>query len=71
MGVFLFDKAELTFTYLTTLINILDSYSFQLQTLPLHFFSRFISKEILNNPTLQLLCDLKFYDTLKQCNFNK
>jgi|JI8StandDraft_1071087.scaffolds.fasta_scaffold838445_2 hypothetical protein len=44
MGVFLFDKAELTFTYLSQLIDLLDRMGFQLQTIPLHFFARFIAK---------------------------
>lgn len=44
MGVFLFEKAELTYTYITYLIDMLDALGFQIQTLPLHFFVRFLSK---------------------------
>lgn len=71
MGVFLFDKAELTFTYLNQLIDLLDRMGFQLQTIPLHFFVRFMAKEVLNNPTLMLLCDLRLCSTLRRCNFAK
>ncbi len=44
MGVFLFDKAELTFTYLTYLVQMFDMYGFHIQTIPLHFFLRFLSR---------------------------
>lgn len=71
MGLFLFDKAELTFTYLTQLISLFDQMGFHLQTIPLHFFTRFMAKEILNNPTLLLLCDLKLCATLRKCEFPK
>lgn len=71
MGVFLFDKAELTFTYLVQLIDLLDRMGFQLQTIPLHFFARFIAKEVLNNATLLLQCELKMCSTLKKCSFAK
>jgi hypothetical protein len=71
MGVFLFDKAELTFTYITHLIDLMDRMAFQLQTIPLHFFARFLAKEILNNPTLLMLSELKLCETLRRCNFAK
>lgn len=60
MGKFLFDKAQLTYTYVNHLITIFEKCGLQVHCIPLLVFQRFFVKEILNNNYLQLLVDVRF-----------
>lgn len=59
MGTYTFEKPELTFSYVNHLIHIFDMYGLTLQAVPLHFFTKYISKHILGNELLSLLASLK------------
>ena len=70
MGKFLFEKAQLTYTYINKLIDIFELYGLQVHCLPLYVFQRFFVKEILGNQYLQLLMDVRFARCLHILGFH-
>jgi hypothetical protein len=61
---FLFEKAEITYTYLHFVIKTLESAGLHTHCVPLIAFLRFFTKEILNNAYLATLADIKFAKNL-------
>jgi hypothetical protein len=55
MGKFAFEKAELTFTYLDNLINMLEEIGLHSHCIPLLVFTRFFAKEIIGSVYLTVL----------------
>ncbi|EAR90704.2 hypothetical protein TTHERM_00705200 (macronuclear) [Tetrahymena thermophila SB210] len=64
MGKFLFEKAEVTFTYVNYLINVFESAGLHIHNVPLLVFQRFFAREIIGNQHLAMLYDMKFVKLL-------
>jgi len=71
MSKFLFEKAEMTFTYLEILLNILESLGLHGHCIPIIVFLKFFAKEILNNHNISLLMELKFAKVLNLMNYHE
>ncbi len=70
MGKYLFEKAELTYTYVNTIIGIFENSGMHIHCVPLIVFQRFFTKEILNNNFLSSLFDIKFARLLHKLNYH-
>ncbi|CAD8135763.1 unnamed protein product [Paramecium octaurelia] len=70
MGKYLFDKAQLTYTYINNLMSIFEKYGLQIHNIPIFVFQKFFVKEILNNSYLDRLIDVKFSKCLHLVGFH-
>jgi hypothetical protein len=70
MGKFLFEKAQLTYTYVNNVIRIFEMYGLHVHCVPLYVFQRFFVKEILGNTFMQLLIEVKFARCLHVLGFH-
>lgn len=70
MGKFLFEKAQLTYSYVNELIKIFEQIGLHVHCVPLYVFQRFFVREILCNLYLQNLMDLRFARCLHKLNYH-
>ena len=64
MSKFMFEKAELTYTYTNYIINAFENCGLHIHTVPLYIFQRFISKEIISSHYLSIAVEARFAKNL-------
>ena len=53
------------------MISIFERYGHELHSIPVFFFMRFISREIINNDWMVQLSQMRFCRVLRKCGFGK